>query len=421
MTDSDASQEYQEKYATLKKRYKMSLSRRAQLMEKLENARHKIRHLQSDTEKLIDAWSELQKRVLIYKKRGRKRQKPREDGTSDMTTEELEMEREEEEEDNDDEGMMSDSLSDSDGWDADMTWDTSFSSEEDVEDGIDREIKKLKGRQQKLKREKSLRRKDVYEEDLSMDTKKSHRDQNDKHEDTDDGMNDGDGDDAGNDDDDDDELDDDDNLHTAKEPQITMIDSIPMNEQHQVLFPFPVGKGVNEVQIINLGEVMPQKAGYDTTRYVFPLGFTSRRRYLSCKHPGQRTTYTNRILMTEDQGEFPLFEVVADDDLQNPIGGHSCSGVWKTVKMRANETRKTPIKNASPSGPDYFGLSYPLVTFLIQRLPHVTECKKYISQEFKWDGPDPIIPDHAMQSIPPPLHLIENLPSPFPEESDPVS
>ena len=39
MTDSDASQEYQEKYATLKKRYKLSLSKRAQLMEKLENAK----------------------------------------------------------------------------------------------------------------------------------------------------------------------------------------------------------------------------------------------------------------------------------------------------------------------------------------------------------------------------------------------
>ena len=366
---------------------------------------------------MIDAWSELQKRVLIYKKRERKRQKSREEGASDITAEELEVEE--------DEGMTSsDSLLNSDDWDADMTWDTSFSSDADVEDGIDREIKKLKGRQRKPKREKLLSRKGVSEEDLLVvnNRKTSHNHHHDRHEDTDSGIDsddtDGDDDDS---DEDDDEIDDEDNLHTAKEPQITVIDSVPMDEQHQVTFPFSVGKGVNEVHILNLGEVMPQKAGYDTTRYVFPLGFTSRRRYLSCKHPGQRTTYTNRILMTEDQSDFPLFEVVADDDLQNPIQGHSCSGVWKTIKMRANETRKTPIKNASPSGPDYFGLSYPLVTFLIQRLPHVTECKKYILQEFKWDGPDPIIPDHARQPIPPPLHLIENPPISFPEETDPVS
>jgi hypothetical protein len=330
----------------------------------LGNARNKIKHLQKDTNKLIDACGELQKRVDVYKKKERKRQRYQEEDEDFIIDEQNEKSE-----------VTTDSLSQSSDWSDVIASDMAISSS--YEDNNDEnEYYTKKDRKQR-------------------DGDKESEEKGEEEEGSD--------------------------LSDSEDKIITIIESIPMDEQNQVIFPFSVGKGVNEVYIDNLGMAVPLKSGYDTARYVFPLGFTSRRQYLSCKNPSQKTTYTNRILMAEDQSDFPLFEVVADDDLQNPIRGHSCSGVWKTIKMRANEIRKTPIKNTSPSGPDYFGLSYPLVTFLIQCLPHVAKCKKYQFQDFKWEGPMPNIPEHAMQSVPPSLCLTENFHAQSPEENDVVS
>ena len=52
-----------------------------------------------------------------------------------------------------------------------------------------------------------------------------------------------------------------------------------------------------------IGEIVWDREAYHTNRYIFPVGFMSKKQYLSAVDVTRRTTYTSEIL---DGGDTPI-------------------------------------------------------------------------------------------------------------------
>ncbi|CAG8488301.1 9349_t:CDS:2 [Acaulospora morrowiae] len=143
----------------------------------------------------------------------------------------------------------------------------------------------------------------------------------------------------------------------------------------------PVEVGLHTV--LNLGTIVYDRVSFHNDRYIYPVGYSVRRPYLSMIDPFKNTIYTSKI---EDGREGPKFIVQADDAPGQPIIASSATGAWTPVIKQANSIRNRKHSNAA-SGPDYFGLSQPTIRKMIQELPNSEKCKNYIFQEFELHHP----------------------------------
>lgn len=71
---------------------------------------------------------------------------------------------------------------------------------------------------------------------------------------------------------------------------------LPRDENGNLLLPCTIGKGAHEVTILRLGQVIPDREGFHNARYIFPLGYTSRKEFPSPIVPGKKTWWTSTIL-----------------------------------------------------------------------------------------------------------------------------
>ncbi len=102
----------------------------------------------------------------------------------------------------------------------------------------------------------------------------------------------------------------------------------PADTTGATILPVIAGRGQNEVEIVALGTIVPDRDGFHTPRHIFPKGFTSRKTYFSFVHAGKKTVYTNRIV---DIGlRDPVFEVSAEDAKGQLFTGASASGMCLT-------------------------------------------------------------------------------------------
>jgi len=153
---------------------------------------------------------------------------------------------------------------------------------------------------------------------------------------------------------------------------------LPRDKDGNLILPVTVGKSSNEVIVISIGKVIYDREAYHTSRYIWPVGFESKKEYMSMLDPKKRTVYTNRIL---DGGENPIFEVTAEDSPGEVFSANSPSGAWKKVLKEISRRSSTGSKTHA-SGPDFFGISDLGITKVIQELPNADKCNGYIKQ--KW-------------------------------------
>lgn len=166
------------------------------------------------------------------------------------------------------------------------------------------------------------------------------------------------------------------------------IEPLPMNPDKTLKLPVTIGKGTNEVTIFRIGEIVWDREAYHTNRYIFPVGFMSKKQYLSAVDVTRRTTYTSEIL---DGGDNPIFQVTAEDQPGRKFSASSSSGVWKKILDEIN-VQGVPSKTHA-SGPEMLGLSHLGITKYIQELSGAEKCTKYVMQ--RWiddDQPTPIPP-----------------------------
>ncbi|ORX52972.1 hypothetical protein BCR36DRAFT_582374 [Piromyces finnis] len=153
---------------------------------------------------------------------------------------------------------------------------------------------------------------------------------------------------------------------------------LPRDDDGNLKLPVVVGKSSNEVTIISIGKIVHERDAYHSQRYIWPVGFESKKEYISMQDPKKRTIYTNRIL---DGGDVPIFEVTAEDLPGTVFRANSASGAWKSVLSELSKRGSTGAKTHA-SGPDFFGLSDLGVTKVIQELPNAERCIRYVKQRW---------------------------------------
>lgn len=131
--------------------------------------------------------------------------------------------------------------------------------------------------------------------------------------------------------------------------------------------------------LVRLGTIVYDREKFHNRRYIWPLGFESIRTYFSMKNPDKHIIYTSRIL---DGGDGPIFQVVPEDDPENPVTAITASPAWTSIVRKVNEA-KNKGHMSSASGPEYFGFGNPTIARLIQEMPNAVKCKNYIMQPYQ--------------------------------------
>ncbi|OBZ89243.1 Transforming growth factor beta regulator 1 [Choanephora cucurbitarum] len=145
---------------------------------------------------------------------------------------------------------------------------------------------------------------------------------------------------------------------------------IPRDRDGQIRLPFQIAS----LNIISLGQVEYDRPNFHNERYIFPIGYTAERTYMSMVEPNNQTIYTCRV---EDGGDGPLFTLQAADCPDEKISARTATRVWGSVLRKANEVRQKETSNAI-SGPEYYGFSHPLVIKMIEEMEGVDKCVRYI-------------------------------------------
>ncbi|KAI9261382.1 F/Y-rich N-terminus-domain-containing protein [Phascolomyces articulosus] len=144
--------------------------------------------------------------------------------------------------------------------------------------------------------------------------------------------------------------------------------SVPKDDAGDYILPVQLGT----IKLISLGQILTTPASYHNNRYIFPVGYKIERVYKSMVNPDNLVTYTCEI----KQGQTaPKFCITPGDQPGNCIEKDNPTAAWSTVMKEAN--RESQRTHFAVSGPEYFGMSHPNVTKMIQESPGANECYMY--------------------------------------------
>jgi hypothetical protein len=99
---------------------------------------------------------------------------------------------------------------------------------------------------------------------------------------------------------------------------------VPLDADGKPILPFQVGI----LTLLQLGTIVHDREMFHTDRYLYPVGYAASREYYSIKDPEKIVKYTSSI---RDGGDAPLFVVVAEDNLDEPIIANSATGAWSHI------------------------------------------------------------------------------------------
>ncbi|KAF9422755.1 choline dehydrogenase 7 [Podila epigama] len=149
------------------------------------------------------------------------------------------------------------------------------------------------------------------------------------------------------------------------------------NPDGSLNYPIVVGKGTNEVIIENMGRIVWSGRGYHNHRYIFPVGFRSKKQYTSLSDTSKKTYFISEIL---DGGEAPIFQITLEDMPEKVFRHSSSSGAWELALRSLMDLGFNAKTHAS--GPDMYGLTNLGVIKYIQEMPNAHRCRRYMP--LKW-------------------------------------
>ncbi|XP_014471280.1 PREDICTED: transforming growth factor beta regulator 1 [Dinoponera quadriceps] len=151
-----------------------------------------------------------------------------------------------------------------------------------------------------------------------------------------------------------------------------VVQLIPLDMHGRPIFPI----GLGDLTIYSLGEVVSDRIAYHTEDLIFPVGYCSTRVYANLRDPRTKSLYTCKIL---DGGPKPRFEIVSDNDLDQPLVGSSPDECHSKLLAAISPT----LRSIMPKGADFFGISHPTIQNLIQSSPGTRKLVMYKQQRFE--------------------------------------
>lgn len=150
----------------------------------------------------------------------------------------------------------------------------------------------------------------------------------------------------------------------------TKKNNVPFNQSGHPTYPMTVAG----FTIYNLGEIVPDRSGYNTEYTIYPVGYTVTRPYGHLKDPLKKCIYTCRVL---DNGDSPCFEIIPENDTELTITGNSTDACHATLLQCINASLDCRNIDGRPSGDWFFGLSHPTICSLLQSFPSSKRCLNY--------------------------------------------
>jgi hypothetical protein len=139
------------------------------------------------------------------------------------------------------------------------------------------------------------------------------------------------------------------------------------------------------LKVLSFGQIYEKegKGALHSKAYIFAIGYKAEKTFKSFKNPRERVTYTQEILLPEDEGAEGdvLYRLTASDAPDEPIeSDSSATRVWNIVlnKIKAKcEKLNLPKSKQLISGPKFFGLSNPQVQLRLEGLEGAEKCENY--------------------------------------------
>lgn len=125
----------------------------------------------------------------------------------------------------------------------------------------------------------------------------------------------------------------------------------------------------NASLIHSFGKIDPSKPNFYNDRYIYPIGFKSSRLSISLSNSNQKTRWYSEIINVNDAPVFRVWQEGSDIFFEGP----TTTSAWVKALMASKH-----VNYVSISGPEYFLLTHPIVTYFIQKLPGASLCKSYI-------------------------------------------
>jgi len=169
-------------------------------------------------------------------------------------------------------------------------------------------------------------------------------------------------------------------VEPIEQPRIVDIPQAPPSHHKELEgLSFPITITATS-KIISLGDVVSDRPGFHSERYIYPAGFKTSRIHKSTVHPDQTTTWYSEIV---DTGlETPIFRVQSEDG-SSVYEGTTPTAPWSQILKDSAKLNGITGRALAVSGPEMYLLSNNLVSSYIEMLPGIEKCKKYVPKEIK--------------------------------------
>ncbi|XP_026671913.1 transforming growth factor beta regulator 1 isoform X2 [Ceratina calcarata] len=151
-----------------------------------------------------------------------------------------------------------------------------------------------------------------------------------------------------------------------------VVQLIPLDVHGRPIFPISLG----DLTVYSLGEVVSDRIAYHTEDLIYPVGYCSTRVYASLRDVRTKSLYTCKIL---DGGPKPRFEIVSDNDLDQPLVGSTPDECHSKLLMAISPA----FGSIAPKGAEFFGISHATIQNLIQSTPGTRKLAMYKQQRFE--------------------------------------
>lgn len=132
---------------------------------------------------------------------------------------------------------------------------------------------------------------------------------------------------------------------------------------------------IDNLVVQSLGEIHPEKSGFHTDQWIYPVGFTTIRIYGSMANPCVKSVYTCRIAEVSGNARF---EMSSEADPEVMIVGPSAQFCLTTLLNYLRDTHGLDqLNTVKPDGNWFFGLAHPVVMTLLENQPRFEECSKF--------------------------------------------
>lgn len=160
--------------------------------------------------------------------------------------------------------------------------------------------------------------------------------------------------------------------------QVKRLKALQCQDTANVTFPLMI---TQSSFVETIGEIVYDREGFHSERYIYPAGYKSKKLFASAKNPNDKAYWISEIV--DNGGPKPVFKVYMESDPSICFKADTPSAPWVSVLREISKVKGDSSKRNSISGPEAFLLDRPIIRKLIQEKEEAKLCKKYVFVDFE--------------------------------------